>query len=84
MRARMEWEPGATWLVVRILVKGTSHESSHPPSFLKIVSNFTSKEEVREFESSVFSPPWEKAIFQPIPKHGRHNTSERGKEILGW
>lgn len=56
----MEWEPGATWLVVRILVKGTSHESSHPPSFLKIVSSFTSKEEVREFESGKrpFSNPF--------------------------
>lgn len=56
----MEWEPGATWLVVRILVKGTSHDSSHPPSFLKIVSGFTSKEEVREFESGKrpFSNPF--------------------------
>lgn len=71
----MEWEPGDTWLVVRILVKGTSHDSSHPSSSPKIVSSFTSKEEVREFQSDV-SPPWGKAVFQSIPKHGRHNTAE--------
>lgn len=50
----MEWGPGGTWLVVRILVKGTSHDSSHPFPSLKIVSSFTSKEEVREFQSDVF------------------------------
>lgn len=56
----MEWGPGATWLAVRILVKGISHGSSHPPSFLKIVSGFTSKDEVRESESGKrpFSNPF--------------------------
>lgn len=58
--------PGATWLLVRILVKGTSHESSHPPSFLKIVSSFTSKEEVREFESSVFPLPGKRPFSNPF------------------
>lgn len=40
--------------------QGTSHGSSHPPSFLKIVSGFTSKDEVRESESGKrpFSNPF--------------------------
>lgn len=73
----MEQEPGATWLVVRILVEGTSHVSSHPLLLPKIVSSFTSKWEVREFESDgFFSPLWGKAVFQPIPKDGEHNAAE--------
>lgn len=62
----MEWEPGATWLLVRILVKGTIHAYSHPPSSLKIVSSFTSKEEVREFESDVPPPPGERPFSNPF------------------
>lgn len=62
----MEWGPGGTWLVVRILVKGTSHDSSHPSPSLKIVSSFTSKEEVREFQSDFFPPVGERPFSNPF------------------
>ena len=74
---------GSSLLAFRDLVEGTRHIFSQPSFSHKIGTILPSKWEVTEQEREMgFSCG--KAVLQPVPTDGKHNTSEPWRRRAGW